>query len=88
MRIFKTKWFNKEAHSHAINDDELCCAIKAALQGKADNLAAASSKNALIRIVTVPLFWLKGVNIGFTHFCTLNKICRLSAIASWLGSVS
>ena len=47
MRIFKTKWFNKEAHSHTINNDELCCAIEAAIQGKADNLGGGVYKKRL-----------------------------------------
>lgn len=38
MRIFKTRWFNSEAKSHTIKDDELSEAINAVLQGKADNL--------------------------------------------------
>ncbi|CDL40651.1 Putative cytoplasmic protein [Citrobacter freundii] len=38
MRVFKTKWFTREAKSHAINDNELCEAIAATLQGRADNL--------------------------------------------------
>lgn len=38
MRIFKTRWFNREAKSHTIKDDELSEAINAVLQGKADNL--------------------------------------------------
>lgn len=38
MRIFKTKWFTREARAHAIDDDELCKAIEATLQGKVDNL--------------------------------------------------
>ncbi|MGM1329497.1 type II toxin-antitoxin system RelE/ParE family toxin, partial [Klebsiella michiganensis] len=38
MRVFKTKWFTREARAHAIDDGELCKAIEAILQGKADNL--------------------------------------------------
>lgn len=38
MRVFKTKWFTREARAHAIDDGELCKAIEATLQGKADNL--------------------------------------------------
>ncbi|WP_258962272.1 type II toxin-antitoxin system RelE/ParE family toxin, partial [Klebsiella pneumoniae] len=34
MRIFKTKWFAREASSHGISDDELYQAIQSALQGK------------------------------------------------------
>ncbi|MBA0192081.1 type II toxin-antitoxin system RelE/ParE family toxin, partial [Pectobacterium carotovorum] len=38
MRVFKTKWFTKAAKSHAIKDSELCEAIEAVVQGKADDL--------------------------------------------------
>lgn len=37
MRVFKTKWFSKAAKSHAIKDSELCRAIEALVQGKADD---------------------------------------------------
>ena len=47
MRIFKTKWFNREAKSHAIKDDELSEAIKAVLQRKADNLGGGVYKKRL-----------------------------------------
>ena len=36
MRVFKTKWFAREARSHAITDEELCRAILETEQGKAD----------------------------------------------------
>ena len=38
MRVFKTKWFAREARSHAITDEELCRAILETEQGKADAL--------------------------------------------------
>jgi hypothetical protein len=38
MRIFKTKWFAREASSHGISDDELYQAIQSALQGKVVDL--------------------------------------------------
>lgn len=47
MRIFKTKWFNREAKSHTIKDDELSEAINAVLQGKADNLGGGVYKKRL-----------------------------------------
>ncbi|EJB5574075.1 type II toxin-antitoxin system RelE/ParE family toxin [Citrobacter freundii] len=47
MRVFKTKWFTREAKSHAINDDELCKAIAATLQGRADNLGGGVYKKRL-----------------------------------------
>lgn len=47
MRIFKTRWFNREAKSHTIKDDELSEAINAVLQGKADNLGGGVYKKRL-----------------------------------------
>ena len=47
MRAFKTKWFTREAKSHAINDNELCEAIAATLQGRADNLGGGVYKKRL-----------------------------------------
>ncbi len=38
MRIFKTKWFAREASSHGISDNELYQAIQSALQGKVVDL--------------------------------------------------
>lgn len=47
MRIFKTRWFNREAKSHTIKDDELSKAVNATLQGKADNLGGGVYKKRL-----------------------------------------
>ncbi|EOE8581684.1 type II toxin-antitoxin system RelE/ParE family toxin [Salmonella enterica subsp. enterica serovar Infantis] len=47
MRIFKTRWFSREAKSHTIKDDELSEAINAVLQGKADNLGGGVYKKRL-----------------------------------------
>lgn len=47
MRIFKTKWFNREASSHAIKDDELYQAINDVLQGKVDDLGGGVYKKRL-----------------------------------------
>ncbi|EEJ7235572.1 type II toxin-antitoxin system RelE/ParE family toxin [Salmonella enterica subsp. salamae] len=47
MRIFKTRWFNREAKSYTIKDDELSEAINAVLQGKADNLGGGVYKKRL-----------------------------------------
>lgn len=47
MRIFKTKWFNKEAKSHAIHDEELIRAASAALEGKAADLGGGVYKKRL-----------------------------------------
>lgn len=47
MRVFKTKWFSKAAKSHAIKDSELCQAIDAVIQGKADDLGGGIYKKRL-----------------------------------------
>lgn len=47
MRVFKTKWFSKAAKSHAIKDSELCQAIEATMQGKADDLGGGVYKKRL-----------------------------------------
>lgn len=60
MRVFKTKWFAREARSHAITDEELCRAILETEQGKADALGGGVLKSAFTKIVSVQLFWQKG----------------------------
>lgn len=47
MRVFKTKWFAREARSHAITDEELCRAILETEQGKADALGGGVFKKRL-----------------------------------------
>lgn len=47
MRIFKTKWFAKTAESHGIKDRELCLAINAVIEGKADDLGGGVYKKRL-----------------------------------------
>ena len=47
MRIFKTKWFAREASSHGISDDELYQAIQSALQGKVVDLGEGVYKKRL-----------------------------------------
>ena len=49
MRVFKTKWFAREARSHAITDEELCRAILETEQGKADVLGGGVFKKRLHR---------------------------------------
>lgn len=49
MRIFKTRWLNREAKSHTIKDDELNEAINAVLQGKQIISAAEFIKNVSIK---------------------------------------
>lgn len=46
-RIFKTRWFNKEARRHGIRDNELYQAINAVLQGKGDDLGGGVYKKRL-----------------------------------------
>ncbi|NXZ88517.1 type II toxin-antitoxin system RelE/ParE family toxin [Serratia sp. JSRIV001] len=47
MRVFKTKWFAKMAESHGIKDRELCRAIDAVIEGKADDLGGGIYKKHL-----------------------------------------
>ncbi|OMQ21299.1 type II toxin-antitoxin system RelE/ParE family toxin [Serratia oryzae] len=47
MRVFKTKWFTKAAKSHAIKDSDLCRAIDAVMEGKADDLGGGVYKKRL-----------------------------------------
>nr|WP_318383343.1 type II toxin-antitoxin system RelE/ParE family toxin [uncultured Enterobacter sp.] len=47
MRVFKTKWFHKAARSHAISDNELCTAVNAVAEGKADDLGGGVYKKRL-----------------------------------------
>ena len=51
MRVFKTKWFAREARSHAITDEELCRAILETEQGKADVLGGGVFKKRLVGII-------------------------------------
>ncbi|WP_336778687.1 type II toxin-antitoxin system RelE/ParE family toxin [Pantoea sp. USHLN256] len=46
-RVFKTKWFSKQARRHLIGDDELCQAIAAVKLGHADNLGGGVFKKRL-----------------------------------------
>ena len=50
MRVFKTKWFAREARSHAITDEELCRAILETEQGKADALGGGVAKQDMSNI--------------------------------------
>lgn len=47
MHVFKTKWFTKTAKSHGIKDSELCQAIDAVIEGKADDLGGGVYKKRL-----------------------------------------
>ncbi len=73
MRVFKTKWFAREARSHAITDEVMPW--------------GAFLKSAFTKIVSVQLFWRKEEAIGFTRFYMQNRICRTSIVRNWLGFV-
>ncbi len=45
-RVFKTAWFSKEAEKARITDPELCSAMEQVMQGQADDLGGAFTKNA------------------------------------------
>ncbi len=87
MRVFKTKWFAREAVSHAITDEELCRAILETEQGKADALGGGVFKSAFTKIVSVQLFWQRGSNWFYTFYMQ-NRICRTSIVRNWLGFVN
>lgn len=88
MRIFKTRWFNREAKSHTIKDDELSEAINAVLQGKADNLGGGVYKKRLNQNRDRAIVLAKEANIGFTPSCMPNRIWPTLAIANSRVSVS
>lgn len=45
-RVFKTKWFSKQARRHLIGDEELCRAMAAVRLGYADDLGGGVFKKA------------------------------------------
>ena len=88
MRVFKTKWFAREARSHAITDEELCRAIVEAEPGKADALGGGVFKKRLHQNRERAIILAKGEAIGFTRFYMQNRICRTSIVRNWLGFVN
>lgn len=82
MRIFKTKWFAREASSHGISDDELYQAIQSALQGKVFDLGGGFIKSDSTRIAIAQLSLPKAQSIGFIPFYMPNRIWPISTIAS------
>ncbi|NUU67973.1 type II toxin-antitoxin system RelE/ParE family toxin [Enterobacteriaceae bacterium BIT-l23] len=68
MRVFKTKWFSKAAKSHAIRNGELCQAIEAVVQGKADNLGGGVYKKRLNRNRDRAIILAKGGEHWFYTF--------------------
>ena len=88
MRVFKTKWFAREARSHAITDEELCRAILETEQGKADVLGGGVFKKRLHKNRERAIILAKGEAIGFTRFYMRNRICRTLIVRNWLGFVN
>ena len=82
MRIFKTKWFAREASSHGISDDELYQAIQSALQGKVFDLGGGFIKSDSTRIAIAQSSLPKAQSIGFIPFYMPNRIWPISTIAS------
>mgnify|MGYP000254617209 CR=1 FL=1 len=88
MRIFKTKWFTREARAHAIDDDELCKAIEATLQGKVDNLGGGVYKKRLNKNRDRAIILAKGSEHWFYTFYTPNRISPISITENSRRSVS
>ncbi len=83
MRIFKTKWFAREASSHGISDDELYQAIQSALQGKVVDLGGRGFiKSDSTRIAIAQSYLPKAQGISFIPFYMPNRIWPISTIAS------
>ena len=83
MRIFKTKWFAREASSHGISDNELYQAIQSALQGKVVDLGGGGFiKSDSTRIAIAQSSLPKAQGIGFIPFYMPNRIWPISTIAS------
>lgn len=82
MRIFKTKWFAREASSHGISDDELYQAIQSALQGKVVDLEEGFIKSDSTRIAIAQSSLPKAQSIGFIPFYMPNRIWPISTIAN------
>ncbi len=79
MRVFKTKWFAREARSHAITDEELCRAILETEQGKADVLGGGVFKSAFTEIVSVQLFWRKGKQLVLHVFICKTDMSNINS---------
>lgn len=69
MRIFKTKWFAREASSHGISDDELYQAIQSALQGKVVDLGGGVYKKRLNKNRDRAIILTKSAVWGGDRFC-------------------
>ncbi len=89
MRVFKTKWFAREAGSHAITDEELCRAILETEQGKADALGGGVFKKRLHQNRERAIILAKrGKQLVLHVFYMQNRICRTSIVRNWLGFVN
>ena len=66
--MFKTKWFAREARSHAITDEELCRAILETEQGKADALGGGFFKKRLHKNRERAIILAKGGSNWFYTF--------------------
>ena len=88
MRVFKTKWFSKAAKSHTIQDSELCQAIEAVVQGKADDLGGGVYKKRLNQNRDCAIILAKGGSTGFTRSFTPNRIRQTLIIANWPDSAN
>ncbi len=88
MRVFKTKWFAREARSHAITDEELCRAILETEQGKADALGGGVFKKRLHQNRERAIILAKGGSNWFYTFLYAKQICRTSIVRNWLGFVN
>ncbi len=88
MRVLKTKWFTKAAKSHSIKDSELCQAIEAVAQGKADDLGGGVYKKRLNQNRDRAIILAKGGVNWFTRSCMPSRIWRTLMIVNWLGSAN
>lgn len=68
MRVFKTKWFNKAAKAHNINDSELQRAITAVKQGKGSDLGGGVYKHRLNQNRDRAIILAKGGEWQFYNF--------------------
>jgi len=69
----KTKWFSKAAKSHAIKDSELCRAIEAVVQGKADDPGGGVYKKRLNQNRDRAIILAKGGEHWFYTFLYASK---------------
>jgi len=73
QRVFKTKWFAREAKKASINDAELCKAIQEVMEGKADNLGGGVWKKRLNKNMHRSIVFGKGVRYWFYVYLFAKK---------------